>query len=310
MRFASIDLGTNSTRLLIADVEGRRIRPLVREMHITRLGRNLSAKKIIGAESRQETIHVLSAYMEKIRKHDVGLIKAVGTAALRKAKNKDAFLALVSEKTGLQVDIISSQEEARYSFKGASADLGSCPLYHGQKVLLMDIGGGSSELIGGHAHMRDLFFQSLDMGCVTLTEAFFRSDPPKEEEVCRLGTHIRKTLARHLDARKAKEDFLLIGVAGTVAAIASMQKGLAQYDREQIHHSVLTRKNIQVICEKLITSSLEERKKIPGLEEKRADIIAAGTVLLLELMRFFQREKILVSESDILDGIVYSIAKI
>jgi exopolyphosphatase / guanosine-5'-triphosphate,3'-diphosphate pyrophosphatase len=310
MKFAAIDLGTNSTRLLIANFSGTKILPIVREMHITRLGKNIASKGFIGLDGQKKTCKVLSSYMEKIRKNDVGLFKAVGTAALRDAKNKKEFLLKAREDIGLDIEIISARQEACYSFKGAVCDLKDSPLYTGKRIVLADLGGGSSEFIGGYADQDDKVFKSIGLGCVTLTEMFLRTDPPAQKEIIELREHVRAHVERDLKIFLNDSNFTLVGVAGTVAAIASMQKNLMEYDRDRIHHSVLKYEDVSDICNRLIKVDLSERKRIIGLEKKRADIIIAGTLMLLEVMKFFQKEKIIVSESDILDGIIYSLAKI
>ena len=310
MDFAAIDLCTNSTRLLIANFSGTSIIPVLREMHITRLGKNIASNGFIGLDGQEKTLEVLSSYMEKIKKYDVGLLKAVGTAALRNAKNKKEFLLKAMKNTGLDIEIISARQEASYSFKGAECDLKDSPLYAGERIVLADLGGGSSEFISGYPGKNDKVFKSIHLGCVTLTEMFLRADPPAEKEIIDLREHVRAHVEKDLKIFLRDTNFILVGVAGTVAAIASMKKNLIKYDRDKIHHSVLKFEDISDICNRLIEVDLSERKKIIGLEKKRADIIIAGCMMLLEVMMFFEKEKIIVSESDILDGIIYSLAKI
>ncbi len=310
MNFASIDLGTNSTRLLIANFSGTTINPVLRDMHITRLGKNIASKGFIEFQSQEKTLEVLSGYMRQMRKYDVRFFKAVGTAALRAAKNQEAFLLKVAETTGLSIEIISAEQEAFYSFKGAVQDLKGSHFYKGGRIVLIDLGGGSSEFISGYAQRHDRVFKSIGIGSVILTEMFLSSDPPSEMELTDLKRSVKKHLEKNLNIFHNFKDFTLVGVAGTVATLASIKNHLQKYDRDKIHHSVLNYEEIFDIYKRLISVDLSARKKIVGLEDKRADIIIAGAAMILEVMRFLKKEKIIVSESDILDGIIYSLAKI
>lgn len=318
MKLAAIDIGTNSTRLLIADAllnfkDRLQLVPIEREMQITRLGKNLQRKKIISDKAAEDTLKVLRDYYDLIKKNDVVRYRAVGTKALRQASNAEWFKSYVRKSIGLELEIIDWKEEARLSFIGAIMEekVQSYCRLEDKDIMVIDIGGGSTEFVIGNKSADILYTESADIGSVILTEKFFKHDIPIKIELDGLKTFIRekiKNIVRDISNNSKGSDFLyLIGVAGTITTLASIELELENYDRERIHGHILKLDSVIRIYHRLISLNLSERKKVKGLEPKRADIIIAGTAVLIEIMSSFGIEELFVSESDILDGIVYSI---
>jgi len=318
MKLAAIDTGTNSTRLLIADAfldfnNRLRLAAVERQMQITRLGRNLEKTGIISEEAAEDTLKVLKVYHDLINKNKVARYRAVGTRVLRQAGNSKWFKSYVKKNAGLELEAIDWEEEARLSYTGTIT--GDNVLEHcrvkGNNIFVVDIGGGSTEFILGNTR-RDIFLvASADIGSVMLTEKFFKNDIPSKPELMALKVFLKEkidnTLKNILDNLKDKDFLCMVGLAGTITTLASIDLGLKIYDRERIHGHILKIQNILGIYNKFISLNLKERKKIIGLESKRADIITAGTAILIEIMNMAGVQELFVSESDILDGIIYSI---
>ncbi len=302
MNLAAMDIGTNSVRLLVSSCGRGRFKTLYRTMHITRIGQDLGRNKTISVAAAQRTLNVLKKYRQALDQYRVKQYRAVGTNALRVAKNGKWFTALASQKVGLDIEIISGKQEADLSFAGAAKGLqlskikGMGDL---EKVMVLDIGGGSTEIIIGSPKKPE-HTVSTALGCVTLTEKF--------------GDDTEKIEAYAADSLKSsvhnlkRSGLTMVGLAGTITTIAAIDLGLDKYDRDRIHHHRLGKKNIETIYERLKGLDLGERKKVRGLDPERADIIVAGTAILLSVLDYFNIEEIMVSEEDILDGIIYSLS--
>ncbi len=301
--YAGIDCGTNSTRLLVADADGRTVERL---MTITRLGQGVDATGRLAPEAIARTVGVLAGYREVLDRHGVGQVRMTATSAARDASNRDDFFAAATEAVGVAPELLGGDEEARLSFLGATAELDP----DGGPYLVADIGGGSTEFAVGAGGADPDGVLSTDIGCVRLTEKFVRSDPPAPEELSQMFDVVRG----HLDdvARvipSAAEARRFVGLAGTVSAMAAVELGLATYDRDRIHHFVLTRTAAEDVFRTLATEPRRQRLHNPGLEEARADVIVAGAVIVVAIMRYFELGECLVSEADILDGLVRSLRK-
>jgi exopolyphosphatase / guanosine-5'-triphosphate,3'-diphosphate pyrophosphatase len=325
MKLAAIDIGTNSTRLLIAGCEKNpasttyQLTTLVREMEITRIGKNLGKTGLILKHSAEETVEVLASYLKKIRYEGVESFRVVGTSALRKAKNTIWFKKLVNEKLGINIEVITGRQEARLSFYGAlngadnnklSKKLGILSHQTDSKnILVIDIGGGSTEFILGSHENKIILVQSIDLGCVNLTERFIKNsaDKPGNQELIELNEFISTRLIDLVNKIKKQGFSILIGLAGTISTLAAVDLELIAYSKNKIHHHILAEQKIRQIYELFCSINLEERKKIVGLDPRRADIIIGGTAILLQIINMLDMEKLLVSEDDILDGIVYSL---
>ena len=324
MKLAAIDIGTNSTRLLIAGCEKKtsstyKLTTLAREMEITRIGKNLDKTGLISKHSAEETIEVLASYLKKIKDGGVESFKVVGTSALRKAKNTTWFKKLVNAKLSINVEVITGIEEARLSFYGAlrGADINKLSKKLGilshqtdlKNILVIDIGGGSTEFILGSHEDKIILVQSIDLGCVNLTERFIKNSAgkPGNQELTELNEFISTRLIDLVNKIKKLRFSILIGLAGTISTLAAVDLELIAYSKNKIHHHILPEQKIRQIYGIFCSVNLEERKKIAGLDPKRADIIISGTAILLQIMNMLDVEKLLVSEDDILDGIVYSL---
>jgi len=307
VRAAAIDIGTNSTRLLVADVDGRdgALLTLDRRMTITRLGRGVDASGRLAPDAIERTLAALRAYREAIdAQGDVVATRATATSAARDASNRDDFFGPATEVLGFAPELLSGEEEARLSFLGATADL--APVAPAP-YLVVDIGGGSTEFVVGTDAPAGLI--SVDVGCVRLTEAWLHSDPPTAEELSQAIHVVREHLADV--AREVPEvpsARTLVGLAGTVSSFAMIEQGLPTYDRDRVHHFRLTRAAAEDVFRTLATEAIEDRRHNPGLEPGRVDVIVGGAVILVSVMRTFAFDELLTSESDILDGLVRDLA--
>jgi exopolyphosphatase / guanosine-5'-triphosphate,3'-diphosphate pyrophosphatase len=313
MRLAAIDIGTNSIRLLISEFSGSGPKVLERTMQITRIGKNIVSTGMISRSSTDDTLKTLLEYKELISKYDVSRYRAVGTSTVRKALNSQWFTSYVYEKSGIMVDTVTGNEEAYLSFKGASRDLRLSSEDRSRKILILDIGGGSTELIlgvpGPGAESNIDLVKSLDIGSVVLTEKFIKGTLPKGDELKQLESYIRSSIREVVENIKGKKDIRVIGVAGTVTTLAAIALKLDKYDSNKIHRHELTYKWIKEIYKILCRTGLADRKQITGLAPGRADIIVSGTAILLELLKMLEMRTMIVSEQDILDGIIYSLAE-
>jgi exopolyphosphatase/guanosine-5'-triphosphate,3'-diphosphate pyrophosphatase len=299
---AAIDCGTNSTRLLVADDEGR---TLERLMHITRLGAGVDASRRLAPDAIERTVSVLRDYRTAMDRHGVKRVRMTATSAARDASNRDEFFAAAEAAVGAAPELLSGDEEGRLSFRGATSSLDPAD----GPYLVADIGGGSTELIVGTTEPTGT--RSLDIGCVRLTEKFLPSDPPQPEELSNALGFVHDLLEDTVRDVPAMLDApRLVGVAGTVTTVAAVEIGLQTYDRDRIHHFVLTRHAVEDVFRTLATEPRADRIHNPGLEEARADVIVGGTVVLVALMRYFKFDTCLVSESDILDGLVMSLLEV
>lgn len=295
-RVAAVDIGTNSVRLLISDAQGNE---LERPMRITRLGQGVDVSGALASEAIARTVTVLREYRALCERHGVQRLRATATSAARDARNSAELFDQAERALGVRPELLSGDEEARLSFQGATADL---PRTAGP-FLIMDIGGGSTELVVGHTEPEALV--SLQLGCVRMTERHLKSDPPSAAELEACQADVARTLgaARAIDARRFRS---VVGLAGTVTALSAMQLGLSRYDASRSHHSTLTRAQVEASFSKLSGASLRERRALL-VEPERADVIVGGAAVLLGCLRHFGISELLVSEHDILDGLAASL---
>ena len=313
MILAAIDIGTNSTRLLISDFSDSGSIVLERTMKITRIGRNIGSTGKISRSSADDTLKTLIRYKDLMNKHDVLRYRAVGTSAIREAENSQWFTSYIYENSGIMIDTITGNEEACLSFNGASKDLSLSPEDQFRKILVLDIGGGSTEFIlgdtgsktGPHIDMA----RSLNIGSVVLTEKFIKGTLPKRDELERLESYIRSSIREVVENIAGEKDMRIAGVAGTITTLAAIDLKLDEYDWQKIHRHELSYKWIKDIYKILCRTDLKDRKQITGLAPGRADIIISGTAILLEILKMLDRKILIVSEKDILDGIIYSLAE-
>ncbi|HVM04116.1 MAG TPA: Ppx/GppA phosphatase family protein [Acidimicrobiales bacterium] len=296
---AAIDCGSNSTRLLVGDGGPR---PIERLMTVTRLAQGVDAARRLAPDAIERTLAVLRGYRAVMDRHGVERVRMAATSAVRDAENRDQFLDAAEAVVGVRPDLLAGDEEGRLSFAGATAGLDPA----GGPYLVVDIGGGSTEFVVGTD--APVGVVSVDVGCVRITERYLHSDPPSPLELSQAITvmhaHLRdvkRELPAVVEARR------LVGLAGTVTTMAAVEIGLPVYDRDRIHHFVLTREAAEDVFRTLATESRADRAHNPGLEEARADVIVGGAAILVAVMRHFDLDECLVSESDILDGLLDSV---
>jgi exopolyphosphatase/guanosine-5'-triphosphate,3'-diphosphate pyrophosphatase len=305
-RVASVDIGTNSVRLLVADVDGvgadAQLTTVERLMRITRLGQGVNAARMLHPDAIGRTTAVLGEYGDVIRELGATRVRATATSAARDSANRDEFFDAAEAALGHRPELLSGSDEAALSFLGATAELSG-----GAPYLVVDIGGGSTEFVAGTDKPEGSL--SVDIGCVRLTEQFLHSDPPAPEELSAAISLVRDHLADvDREVRGAASAHTLVGLAGTVTTMAAVEIGLAEYDRDAIHHFRLTHDAAEDVFRTLATESAAQRAHNPGLEPGRVDVIVGGALIAVSIMRHWSFAEMLVSEADILDGLARSIA--
>ena len=290
-RVAAVDLGTNSTRLLVADVEAGRLEEVERRLAITRLGEGVDERGRLLPVPVARVRNVLSEFRREAESLGVERVLAVATSAVRDAENGEAFLGEVEWSYGFATRLLDGGEEAALAFRGVSVER---VLPAG--TLVLDVGGGSTELsVDG----RDAV--SLDVGSVRLTERFLVSDPPAAEELETAATYVRSLLP-------ALRPTGAIGVAGTITSLAALELGA--YDPELVHGFVLTRRSVEAQLQRLAALPVEERRELPGLEPGRAPVIVSGALIVREVLRAYDLDELEVSEHDLLDGVALAAAEL
>lgn len=312
-RLAGIDCGTNSIRLLIADVEGERLRDVHREMRIVRLGQGVDATGEFAPEAISRTRAALVDYAGLLRLHGVERVRMVATSATRDAANRDVFFAMTAEVLGAVIpgavaEVITGGEEASLSFRGAVGELDSA----GAPFVVVDLGGGSTEIVVGTAADEIVASYSADIGCVRLTERCLHSDPPAADEVAAAREVVRERLDVALRAVPVAGARTWIGLAGTMTTLSALAQGLTRYDAAAIHLSRVPFGELLQVCDRLIRMTRAQRAALGPMHEGRVDVIGGGAIVVQELARELGSRagitELVVSEHDILDGIVLSIA--
>ncbi|MGX5656794.1 Ppx/GppA phosphatase family protein [Geodermatophilus nigrescens] len=313
-RVAAVDCGTNSIRLLVADVppEGAHT-DLLRRMEVVRLGQGVDATGRLAPEAIERTRVVLAEYAAQSRDLGATAVRMVATSATRDAANRADFEAMVRDTLGLPPDVVPGDEEARLSFLGATASLDAAAAAHGgppprPPYLVVDIGGGSTEFVLGDAGgVRAA--RSVDIGCVRLTERHLHGDPPSADEIGRSEADIRAALAEVAAAVPVGEAATLVGLAGSVTTVAALALRLPAYDAAAIHGSRIPVAAVRSVTAGLLTASRERRAAEPVMHPGRVDVIGAGALVLRVVMDAFALDEVVVSEHDILDGIALRLAR-
>jgi exopolyphosphatase / guanosine-5'-triphosphate,3'-diphosphate pyrophosphatase len=295
-RVAVVDIGSNSTRLLVADVGGGQVRKVERRSRVTRLGRGVDLTGRLAAEAIEAACEAVADYVALYQEAGAETVVAIATSAVRDAANGSAFVAELRERFVLSARVLDGEEEARLTYMGASAERPPA-----EPTLVIDIGGGSTELIVGAGDEID-FHASLQVGVVRHTERHISSDPPMAAELEGLAGDVRGEIDAAVAGRPEVEARAGIAVAGTPTSLAAIELGLEPYDPARVHGHVLTLGSIQRMLSLLASTPLERRVEIPGMHPDRAPTIVAGVVILVEAMRAFGLEEIAVSEHDILYG--------
>ncbi len=324
---AAIDCGTNSTRLLVSGADGT---AWVRLMRITRLGQDVDRTGVLAEAAIGRTVAVLEEFRAVMDGQGVGRVRLTATSAARDAANREDFFSAAERIVGVRPELLDGAEEGRLSFAGATAEL---HLADGP-WLVADIGGGSTELAIGPAvgpgpgisagdRLVPVAVRSLNIGCVRITERFLHSDPPTPQELEAATSYIESLLADlsasepafapplgppgHPATAPEPRVTTLVGLAGTVAALASVDQELASYDRDRLHHHLLSAGTVDKLLDGLAAQTVAERIARPGMEAERADVIVGGTLILAALLRHFDIDRCLTSEADILDGLTMTL---
>jgi exopolyphosphatase/guanosine-5'-triphosphate,3'-diphosphate pyrophosphatase len=304
MRVAVVDLGTNTTRVLVADVEDGRVTELERRTTVTRLGEGVDANGRLSEAAIDRVSEVLAEYTEVMDELQPECTIALATSAVRDADNGSDFRGLLHDRFGLDVQIIPGEEEARLTFLGATA---ARPPGEGPLVVI-DIGGGSTEYVVGTAGDHPTFRVSTQAGSVRQTERHLHEDPPSEEELAALRASVRSILADAIPAEVRAEVKAGIAVAGTATSLAAIDQKLEPYDRDKVDGYALLADAVERMLAELAGIPLEQRREVPGLHPDRAPTIVAGAAILLESMLLFGFDAVEVSEADILHGAALHVA--
>ncbi|MEU7022277.1 Ppx/GppA phosphatase family protein [Streptomyces sp. NPDC046203] len=302
-RVAGIDCGTNSIRLLVADVhpETGELIELDRRMTIVRLGQGVDRTGRLAPEALERTFAACREYAAVIEELGAERIRFVATSASRDAENRDDFVRGVVGILGVEPEVITGDQEAEFSFTGATGELPG-----DDRRLVVDIGGGSTEFVVGVRHVEAA--RSVDIGCVRLTERHVRTDPPAADEIAAIRADVRAAMDLAAEKVPLGEAETLVGLAGSVTTVAAIALGLPEYDSTKVHHARISRAQVDEVVTRLLGSTHDERAAIPVIHSGRVDVIVAGAVVLAEIMERTGAAEVVVSEHDILDGIALSVA--
>ncbi|WP_414505708.1 exopolyphosphatase [Streptomyces sp. NEAU-L66] len=327
-RVAAIDCGTNSIRLLVADADPAtgELKDLDRRMQIVRLGQGVDRTGRLAPEALERTFAACREYAAVIKGLGAEQVRFVATSASRDAENRDDFVRGVVDILGVEPEVITGDQEAEFSFNGATKEL-TGRADPERPFLVVDIGGGSTEFVLGDAHpsptatlpgdaTRRTSYRaarSVDVGCVRMTERHLVhegeiSDPPSPAQIAAIKADVAAALDRAEETVPLREAATLVGLAGSVTTVAAIALGLNQYDSEAIHHSRIPLAKVREITDRLVSSTHAERAAIPVMHPGRVDVIAAGALVLLSIMERVGAGEVVVSEHDILDGIAWSLA--
>jgi exopolyphosphatase/guanosine-5'-triphosphate,3'-diphosphate pyrophosphatase len=298
MRLAAIDVGTNTTRLLIAEAQGTGYRELDRRLTFTRLGEGVDSGKVIQPVAMKRTLAAIAEFCSLCGEFGVEQVKVAGTSAVRDARNSGEFLEAAARLSGSPAVALTGDEEARLSFWGATGDLTA------SRCLVCDIGGGSTEFVIGAPAAEIDGRISLDMGSVRLTERYLVSDPPATEEILFMEAAIDDLLATVDEQIQDGPEAMFVGLGGTVTTLAAIHMGLDRYVPDAVDQTTLRRESLDALYRNLAQMSLAERSGVPVLPEGRADVIVAGAGILSRIMAKWSFAEVAVSEKDILDGLV------
>jgi exopolyphosphatase/guanosine-5'-triphosphate,3'-diphosphate pyrophosphatase len=302
MRVAAIDCGTNSIRLLIADVESNKIREVVRDMEIVRLGQGVDQTGEFHPDAIKRTLAAVDKFAAEIARRGVEKIRFCATSATRDATNRALFIDGVRERLGIDVEVITGVEEAELSFIGAIQELDP----KSGPFLVVDIGGGSTEFVFGNTKVESA--KSVNIGCVRMSERHFKDDPPTDNQIKSTTADIQKAFALAGAEVPITQAKTLVAVAGTATTVAAAALELEVYDRYSIHLSRISSEKVHKVSEMFLAMDRDQRSNLGYMHPGRVDVIAAGALVLSEVMKATAATQFIASETDILDGIALSIA--
>ena len=303
MILAGIDIGTNTIRLLVAEVSSGLFQERSSGRTITRLGQGLDRSGTLSPEAMERSLAALVEFTDQARLHSAASISAVGTSALRNASNAAQFIAVVKERTGVSIRVITGEEEARLTLLGVNRALAGEGKNRLASAVVVDIGGGSTEVIRTRPHSAATE-ASLPLGAVYLTERFIHHDPPTTEELGNIRKTVREELRRHQALIDRDPPAALAGTAGTITTLAAMDQEMTEYEPGRINGYVLARVSLDKLIAKLATSTLAGRRAMKGLEPGREDIVLAGAIVAQEIMEQCRASEMLVSDWGLREGIV------
>ena len=303
MRVAAIDCGTNSIRLLIADIDGNNFREIVRDMEIVRLGQGVDETGQFHPDAIARTLAAVDKFAAEIAKRGVEKIRFCATSATRDATNRHLFVDGVRDRLGIELEVISGDEEAALSFAGAIKDLDPS----NGPFLVVDIGGGSTEFVFGTSTVEAA--RSVNIGCVRMTERHIASDPATAQQIELARTDIQAAIAQAAAVVPITQAKTLVAVAGTATTVAAAALDLPEYDRYAIHLSRISAQQTHAAATMFATSTREQRLALGYMHPGRVDVIAAGSLVLSEIMKATGASEFVASESDILDGMAFSLAR-
>ena len=301
-RVAAIDCGTNSIRLLIADIAGGNFREIYRTMEIVRLGQGVDKNKAFHPDALDRTLKATALFAEEIARRGVERMRFCATSATRDATNRELFINGVKSLLGVAPEVISGEEEAALSFKGATKELRGV----GAPYLVIDIGGGSTEFVFGSERVE--FAKSQNIGCVRMSERHFSTIPPQAEEIAGARADIDEAINGAAEIVPITEAKTLIAVAGTATTVAAAALGLSTYDRHSIHLSRISAEKTHQVSEMFLSLNRDEIAALGYMHPGRVDVIGAGSLVLSRIMTLTGAEEFVASESDILDGMAWSLA--
>lgn len=307
-RYAAIDIGTVTCRMLVVDVGESGLHELTREYAITNLGEGVDATGELKPEAMERVVRAIDGFLAvrdslATPDHPVVRTVAVATSAARDARNAADFAARLRER-GIELSVIPGSREAALSFSGASID------FSGERLMVVDVGGGSTEVVMGVGGAEPVCAHSFNVGCRRVTEKFLASDPPAPEELARARAWIREQMASWLadQAKEAADLERVVAVAGTATTVVSIRERMETYDSSRVHKARVSRQELLEVYERLAALPLSARKKVVGLDPKRAPVMVAGLLILLEVLDFAGIDAFTVSETDILHGITLAVS--
>ena len=303
MRVGVVDCGTNSIRLLIADIEGNNFREVTRQMQVVRLGQGVDETNQFHPDAISRTFAAVDLYAGEIARRGVEKLRFCATSATRDALNRAIFVDGVKERLGIEPEVISGEEEARLSFAGATREFNKADA----PFLVVDIGGGSTEFVLGSDSVDSAI--SVNIGCVRMTERHFQSDPPTQDEIAIARRDIQNAIDIAYASVDIKSAKTLVAVAGTATTVAAAALDLPEYDRYAIHLSHISAEQVHSVSNRFLSMAREERAALGYMHPGRVDVIGAGSLVLSEIMKATGAKEFVASENDILDGMAWSLAK-
>jgi exopolyphosphatase/guanosine-5'-triphosphate,3'-diphosphate pyrophosphatase len=303
MRVGVVDCGTNSIRLLIADIDGGNFREVTRQMQVVRLGQGVDETNQFHPDALERTFAAVDLYAAEIVRRGVEKIRFCATSATRDATNRSIFIDGVKERLGIEPEVISGDEEARLSFAGATREFNRTD----GPFLVVDIGGGSTEFVLGTDTVESAI--SVNIGCVRMSERHFHNDPPTADEIAIARRDIQNAIDIAYASVDIKSAKTLVAVAGTATTVAAAALNLPEYDRHAIHLSRISAEQVHTVSNNFLNMKREDRAALGYMHPGRVDVISAGSLVLSEIMRATGAKEFVASENDILDGMAWSLAK-